>query len=355
MTDIRFEKNPNPKAKPSDESKLGFGRLFTDHMFMMDYDDEKGWYDPRIVPYGPLSLDPATTSLHYGQEIFEGLKAYRNKDDEILLFRPSDNMRRMSDSAERLCMPRLDEGLALAGLKKLVEIEKGWIPRNEGTSLYIRPTMISTDAFLGVKPSKTYLFFIILSPVGSYYAEGLKPISIWVEDEYVRAVRGGIGFTKAAANYAASLYGAVMAEKKGYAQVLWLDALERKYVDEVGSMNMFFIIDGKLCTAPLTGSILDGITRRSVIELAKEMGMPVQERQIPIQEIFDGAANGKLEEAFGSGTAAVISPVGALHWNGKDIVISNGQIGEKTRKLYDTLVGIQYGRVADTHGWSVNL
>lgn len=355
MASITITKNPHPKAKPADESKLGFGRLFTDHMFMMDYTGEKGWHDARIVPYGPLSLDPATTSLHYGQEIFEGLKAYRDGQGEALLFRPSDNLRRMSDSAERLCMPRLDEALAMEGLKQLVLLEKEWIPRSEGTSLYIRPTMISTDKFLGVKPSDSYLFFIILSPVGSYYAGGLKPVNIWVEDEYVRAVRGGIGFTKAAANYAASLFGAVQAEKKGYAQVLWLDALEHKYVDEVGSMNMFFIMGGKLCTAPLTGSILDGITRRSVIQLAREMGIPVEERQIPIQEVFDRAKDGTLEEAFGSGTAAVISPVGGLHWNGADITISGGEIGPKTRKLYDTLVGIQYGRIPDTHGWSVKL
>jgi len=355
MANISITKSTNLKPKPTDENKLGFGKLFTDHMFMMDYDPQNGWHDARIVPYAPLSLDPATTSLHYGQEIFEGLKAYRSAQDDILMFRPKDNLRRMSDSAERLCMPRLDEELAMEGMKQLVMIEKDWIPGSEGTSLYIRPTMISTDAFLGVKPSETYLFFIILSPVGPYYAEGLKPINIWVEDEYVRAVRGGIGYTKAAANYAASLFGAVAAAKKGYAQVLWLDAIERKYVDEVGSMNMFFVLDGKLCTAPLSGSILDGITRRSVIELAKEMGIPVEERQIPIQEIFDRAKDGTLEEAFGSGTAAVVSPVGGLHWDGTDITLSDGKIGEKTQKLYDTLVGIQYGRVADTHGWSVRL
>lgn len=353
MQAIQVTKSDVLKQKPADESKLGFGKIFTDHMFMMEYSSAKGWHNPRIQPYQPLSLDPATTALHYGQEIFEGLKAYRGEGDSIRLFRPTDNLRRMSNSAERLCMPRLDEELALEGLKQLVRLDADWIPQSAGTSLYIRPTMIATQPFLGVHPSDTYLFFIILSPVGSYYANGLEPIGIWVEDQYVRAVRGGIGSTKAAANYAASLYGATQAEKRGYSQVLWLDGIEHKYVDEVGSMNMFFVFDGELVTAPLGGAILDGITRRSIIALARELGYTVTERLLPIAEIFERGQSGTLNEAFGTGTAAVISPVGRLCWNEQEITINGGEIGPIAQRLYDHLVGIQYGRIADPHGWSV--
>lgn len=355
MSTIEIIKQDIFKQKPTDESKLGFGRIFTDYMFAMEYNAKDGWHNPRVQPYQNLSLDPATTALHYGQEIFEGLKAYRSQDGSIRLFRPTDNLSRMSDSAERLCMPRLDEELAFEGLKTLLQVEKDWIPHSDGTSLYIRPTMIATDAFLGVRPSDTYLFFIILSPVGSYYANGLAPIGIWVEDEYVRAVRGGIGTTKAAANYAASLYGATKAAEEGYAQVLWLDGIEHKYVDEVGSMNMFFVIDGELITAPLGGAILDGITRRSVLELARKLGYKATERPIAITELFEAAEKGSLNEAFGTGTAAVISPVGRLRWGEKDITICNGQIGPIAQRLYDNLVGIQYGRVEDPFHWSVTL
>jgi branched-chain amino acid aminotransferase len=352
MASIGFIKAETVKQKPVDDSQLGFGKLFTDYMFTMRYSGDKGWHDAKIEPYAPLSIDPATTFIHYGQAIFEGLKAYRCPDGEIRLFRPKDNFSRMSDSAERLCMPRLDEALALKGLHELIKVEKDWIPSAEGTSLYIRPTMIATDTFLGVHPSDTYLFFIILSPVGAYYATGLAPIKIYIEDNYVRAVRGGVGFTKAAANYAISLYAGNIAEQKGYSQVLWLDGIEHKYIEEVGAMNMFFVIGGKLITPQLNGSILPGITRRSVLALAQELGYSVEERQISIDEVYESAQKGTLDEAFGAGTAAVISPVGELNWGGKIIAINEGKIGPIAQRLYDTLTALQYGKSEDTFGWT---
>lgn len=356
MQEIQFIKATALKAKPADESKLVFGRTFTDYMFTMEYSGAKGWHNPTIKPYQNLSLDPATTTLHYGQALFEGMKAYRCGDgNEVRLFRPRDNFARMSQGANRLCMPSLDEELALEGLKKLIEVEKDWIPHSAGTSLYIRPTMIATDAFLGVHASDTYLFFIILSPVGSYYKEGLKPVKIYVEDEYVRAARGGLGYTKAAANYAASMLAGLEAEKKGYSQVLWLDAVERKYIEEVGAMNMLFVIDNKVVTPPLRGSILPGITRNSVLKLAKHLGYETEERPISIDEVIEYAKNGRMTEAFGSGTAAVISPVGQLYFRGEEVLVNGGKMGELSQKLYDTLTGIQYGRVEDPFGWSMKL
>lgn len=351
MSNIQFIKTSTPKQRPDNDS-LQFGSIFTDHMFVMDYSTDKGWYDPRIVPYGPFEVEPSLMTFHYGQAIFEGLKAYRNIHGDIVTFRPLDNIARLNRSAERLCIPQVDEKLVWEALKKLLEIEKDWVPDGEGTSLYIRPFIIATDSSLGVRPSDTYKFFIILSPVGAYYAEGFKPVKIYVTDKYVRAARGGLGYTKAAANYAASLYAAEEAKKKGYTQVLWLDACSHSYVEEVGTMNIFFKIDGVLVTPSLEGgSILGGITRDSVITLAESMGYKVEERLISIQEVYEAHRQGKLEDVFGTGTAAVISPVGELNWNDNIIKINDGEMGEFSKMMYDKLTGIQYGKEEDSFGW----
>ncbi|NLX70307.1 MAG: branched-chain amino acid aminotransferase [Clostridiales bacterium] len=351
MSNIQFIKTSTPKQRPDNDS-LQFGSIFTDHMFVMDYSTDKGWYDPRIVPYGPFEVEPSLMTFHYGQAIFEGLKAYRNIHGDIVTFRPLDNIARLNRSAERLCIPQVDEKLVWEALKKLLEIEKDWVPDGEGTSLYIRPFIIATDPSLGVRPSDTYKFFIILSPVGAYYAEGFKPVKIYVTDKYVRAARGGLGYTKAAANYAASLYAAEEAKKKGYTQVLWLDACSHSYVEEVGTMNIFFKIDGVLVTPSLEGgSILGGITRDSVITLAESMGYKVEERLISIQEVYEAHRQGKLEDVFGTGTAAVISPVGELNWNDNIIKINDGEMGEFSKMMYDKLTGIQYGKEEDSFGW----
>lgn len=355
MQEITVTLSTALKQKPQDESKLGFGQIFTDHMFLMNYEEGKGWFNPRIVPYSNFAMDPASMVLHYGQAIFEGTKAYRRADGEIQLFRPEANMARMSNSAERMAMPRLDEAMALEGLKKLIDIEKGWVPHQDGTSLYIRPTMISMDVALGVHASKTYLFYIILSPVGAYYKEGLKPVGIYVEDSYVRAVRGGVGFTKCAGNYAASILAGEIAKTKGYAQVLWLDGVEQRYIEEVGAMNMMFAYGNKIVTPMLNGSILPGITRASVLHLAQQLGLEVEEKRIAIDEIFADIKSGKCTEAFGTGTAAVISPVGELCWNNEKLTVGDGNIGPVAQKLYDTLTGIQYGRLADENGWITKL
>jgi len=349
--DLRIELAKTLKPKPQDEGALGFGRIFTDHMFLMDYDEGQGWHDARIIPYGPISLDPAATCLHYGQLVFEGLKAYRTPDGKVVMFRPDQNMQRLNDSNERLCIPKLDEKDATEAIAKLVELEKDWIPRAPGTSLYIRPYVLSTEAFLGVHPSGSYLFAVILSPVGPYYKEGLAPIKIYVEDNYVRSVRGGTGFTKCAGNYAASLRSQVEAEAQGFSQVLWLDGVDRKYVEEVGSMNVFFVVDGEVVTPELNGSILSGVTRRSVIQILKDWNIPVSERRIGIDEIAQAYKDGKLQEAFGTGTAAVISPIGTLRYNGLDMQINSGEIGEISQKLYDEISGIQTGTREDRYGW----
>ncbi|MCI5550221.1 MAG: branched-chain amino acid aminotransferase [Clostridiales bacterium] len=355
MYDIKFIPAKTLKAKPADESKLGFGQLFTDYMFIMDYNPENGWHNARVQPYQNFSMDPACVVLHYGQTIFEGLKAYRRADGGIQTFRPRDNFRRMNKSADRLCIPQFDVELAMAGLTKLLQVEKDWVPHSEGASLYIRPTIIATDVRLGVHASHTYSFYIILSPSGAYYASGLAPVGIYVEDKYVRAVRGGMGFAKTAGNYAASIKAGEVANERGYAQVLWLDGVEQKYVEEVGAMNMMFKVDGKIVTPMLNGSILAGITRDSIITLARDMGYEVEERKVAIQEIFDAAENGHLEEAFGTGTAAVVSPVKELCMEDKVVTIGDGSIGPLTQKLYDTLTGIQYGRLADPHDWIVKI
>ena len=355
MLDIKVTLTQSPKQKPSDESALGFGRIFTDHMFLMDYEAGIGWHDARIVPYGEFGIDPAAMVLHYGQAIFEGCKCYRRADGGLQLFRPTDNLARMTRSAERMCMPALDEETALEGLKQLIRIDADWVPHRDGTSLYIRPTMISMDVGLGVHASKKYRFFIILSPVGAYYKEGLKPVSIYVEDEYVRAVRGGVGFTKCAGNYAASILAGDIAEKKGFSQVLWLDGVEQKYVEEVGSMNMMFAYGNRIVTPKLNGSILPGITRDSVLKLAVQLGYEAEEKRLDVNEIFEDAKSGKLTEAFGTGTAAVISPVGVLALRDEKVTLGDGGIGTISQKLYDTLTGIQYGRLEDKNGWILKL
>ncbi|SDN48873.1 branched-chain amino acid aminotransferase [Acetanaerobacterium elongatum] len=355
MSKITVNLATNLKEKPKDQSKLGFGQYFTDHMFIMNYDEGQGWHDARIVPYGPLPLDPSAMCLHYGQEVFEGLKAYKTQDGRILMFRPDQNFKRLSMSNERMVIPAFDEEFMVEALIELVKIEKDWIPTAEGTSLYIRPFIIAVDPMLGVHPAHHYLFMIILSPVGSYYAGGLAPVNIYVESNYVRAVKGGLGFAKTAANYAASLKGQAEAELHKYSQVLWLDGIERKYIEEVGAMNIFFVIGDELVTPALNGSILPGITRMSVIEIAKQWGMKVSERRISIDEISAAYDKGELKEVFGSGTAAVISPVGHLKYNDKIMIINNGKIGAVSQKLYDNLTGIQWGKLPDTFGWTVEV
>jgi branched-chain amino acid aminotransferase len=338
------------RAKP-DESALGFGRFFTDHMFTMKYRQGTGWYDAKITKYQNFSMDPSAMVLHYGQAIFEGLKAYRGKDDQIYLFRPKANLERMNVSAERMCMATIDVDDVLRALKELIAIDKGWIPRTMGSTLYIRPSMIATEAGLGVRPAKEYLFFIILSPVGAYYPEGFNPVKIYVSDKYVRAVPGGVGHVKTAGNYAASIMAAVEAQKQGFTQVLWLDAIERRYIEEVGTMNIFFKIDGKIITPPLGGSILPGITRDSVLKLVRDWGLAVEERPIAIDEVMEANSSGHLEEIFGTGTAAVISPVGELYYQGRTITINGGKTGELSQRLFDLLQNIQYGNTPDTNGW----
>lgn len=352
---MEIEMNPvksdQLKPKPNDESKLGFGNIVTDHMFLMDYEAGKGWFNPRIVPYGTFEIDPAAMAIHYGQEIFEGLKAYRGKDSGIYLFRSKENFKRFNRSAARVCMPEVDIDFAMKAMKQLILLDKEWVPRNEGTSLYIRPAMLATEPHLGVRPSKEYLFFIIIGPVGAYYKEGLNPIKIFVEDKYIRAAVGGTGEAKTAGNYAASLLAAEKAKEKGFTQVLWLDAAERKYVEEVGTMNMVFVIEDEVITAPLTGSILPGITRDSALHLVKEWGLKVSERSLAIDDVIKAAKEGRLKEAFGTGTAAVISPVGQITYKGEDHIVGNGKMGELSQRLYNEIVGIQYGEKEDPYGW----
>ena len=349
--DIKVTLTQSPKEKPQDESKLGFGKIFTDHMFLMDYNVETGWTDARIVPFGPLPIHPASTVLHYGAEVFEGMKAYRTADGAIQLFRPMENVRRLNQSSERLCLPLLDEEGCLDIIKTLVELEKDWVPHSEGTSLYIRPYLFGNDPHLGVHAVKNATFAIICSPVGAYYAEGLNPVKIAIESEDVRAVRGGTGYAKCGGNYAASNRAGQKAEQKGYSQVLWLDGVERKYIEEVGAMNVMFKINGKIITPALTGSVLPGITRKSCVELLKDWGYEVEERLFSVDELFAAVENGELEEAWGTGTAAVVSPIGNLFYKGKEYTVSDNKIGELTQKLYDNLTGIQWGKKDDTHGW----
>ncbi|ASF41271.1 branched chain amino acid aminotransferase [Halobacillus halophilus] len=342
------------KQKP-DSGQIPFGRTFTDHMFVMDYEESKGWHEPRIVPYEPLTLDPAAMIFHYGQTVFEGLKAYRTDDGRVLLFRPEKNFERLNLSSERLSIPPIDEEAVMDYLKKLIDLERDWVPEFEGTSLYIRPFIIATEPSLAVAPSKMYKFMIILSPVGPYFSGGIRPVTINVEEEFTRAVKGGTGMAKTAGNYSSGYQAQAKASKEGNADVLWLDGVEKRYIEEVGSMNIFFKIDGEIVTPALSGSILRGITRTSILELLKEWGWTVNERRISIEELYQYYEEGKLEEAFGAGTAAVISPVGEFNWLGKKMVVNNHEIGPVAQKLYDTVTGIQRGRKEDDHGWTVEI
>ena len=342
------------KAKP-DPKTLIFGKTFTDHMFLMNYDAGQGWHDGRIVPYGPLPLDPSTMVFHYAQEVFEGLKAYRTPDGGVQLFRPMENVKRLNSSCDRMCIPPLPEELTLEAIKALVKVEADWVPHEPATSLYIRPFVIATDPNLGVHASHSYIFCIICCPVGAYYKEGIKPVRIYVENEDVRAVRGGTGYTKCGGNYAASIRAGERAEQQGYAQVLWLDGVHRKYIEEVGAMNVLFKVNGEVITPELTGSVLPGITRKSCLELLRHWNIPVSERLITARELFDAGSQGKLEEAWGSGTAAVVSPIGEMGWQDEHVVINNGQIGPLTQRLYDTLTGIQWGTLEDPFGWTMRV
>jgi len=352
--DISITRTTNPKTKPN-PATLGFGDVFTDHMFIMDYDEGAGWHDARIVPYAPIALDPAAAALHYAQEMFEGLKTYLTKDGDVQLFRPDMNAKRTNRTNDRLCIPLIDEEFYVDAIKELVRVDADWVPDAPGTSLYIRPFIFASEPFLGVRPSLQYKFVIILSPVGPYYKEGLAPTKIFVEDEYVRAVIGGTGQAKIGGNYASSLKSQVRAHELGFTQVLWLDGNERKYVEEIGTSNAFFVMGGEVWTAPLTGTILPGITRDSVLQLLHDWDIPVREERFTIQEVFDASADGALSEVFASGTAAVISPVGELRWANRDIVIGNNEIGSLSQRLYDGITGIQSGELPDTHGWTVKL
>ena len=338
------------KPKP-DPDTLVFGRTFTDHMFIMDYTQGQGWHDGRIVPYGPIALEPSAMVFHYAQEVFEGMKAYRSPDGGVQLFRPMENVRRINSSCGRMCIPPLPEQDTLAAIEQLVRLEAGWVPSKPGTSLYIRPFIIATDNGLGVHASHSYLFAVICCPVGAYYPEGINPVKIYVEDQDVRSVRGGTGFTKCGGNYAASIRAGERAEGQGFSQVLWLDGVHRKYIEEVGSMNVMFKIGGAVITPELTGSVLPGITRKSCLELIRSWGIPAEERLISAQELFDAARTGALEEAWGTGTAAVVSPIGLLAQGEEKVTVNGGSIGPLTQRLYDTLTGIQWGTQPDPYGW----
>ena len=353
MLNIRIEKTACPKAKPADESKLGFAKIFTDHMFVMDYAEGKGWHDARVVPYAPFALDPATVVLHYAQELFEGMKAYRTAEGKIQLFRPECNAQRFVDGCERMGIPPVPVEDFIDAVKALVKVDEEWVPHMDGTSLYIRPFVIATDVGLGVHASKNYIFCVIAAPSGAYYAEGINPVKIYVEDEYIRAAPGLTGAVKCGGNYAASIKAGELAEKKGYSQVLWLDGVEKKYVEEVGAMNIMFKIDGKIYTAACNGTVLPGVTRRSIIELCRDWGYEVIEGKLAIADIMQAGREGKLEEVWGTGTAAVVSPVKELTWKDESVEISGGKIGELTQKLYDTLTGIQWGKLPDTKNWIV--
>ncbi|MEK7770398.1 MAG: branched-chain amino acid aminotransferase, partial [candidate division NC10 bacterium] len=343
---IRITKAPTLKKKPKD-SELGFGQIFTDHMFVANFQEEKGWYDPRVEPYAPIPLDPAAAVLHYAQAVFDGLKAFRGMDGKIRLFRPQKHVERLNNSARRMCIPPLDPELALQSIVTVVQTDGEWVPRMLGTSLYIRPTIIASEAFLGVRPARSYVYFVILSPVGAYYPEGMAPVKIRVEERYVRAVEGGLGGAKTGANYAASLMAGEEAKHQGFTQVLWLDGVHRRYIDEVGTMNIMVKIGDEVITPPLTGTVLPGVTRDSVLTLLRDWGLRVSERQVGIDEVMAAYHKGLLTEVWGTGTAAVISPVGELAYKGEKMVINGGKIGPLTQRLYDAIVGIQYGQAPD--------
>lgn len=354
MSDIKITKAKTSKINSVDFENLGFGEVFSDHMFSMDYENGE-WINQRIEPYGKIEFEPAMCTLHYAQAVFEGLKAFHVRDGSINIFRPEKNLERMNRSNERMCMPTIDEDMFFDAMTELIKLERDWIPKDTGHSLYIRPFIFGTENFLGVHPSSTYRFMIILSPVGAYYKEGFNPVSLLVPEEYVRAVKGGVGEAKTAGNYAASLLPAEIAQKKGFTQVLWLDGEHHKYIDEVGTMNIFFVIDDEVITPPLEGSILPGVTRDTVLDLTKSWGMKVNERRISIDELIQSSKEGRLQEVFGTGTAAVISPVDEIQYRDTNININEGQIGPIARRLFDEISGIQYGEISDTHGWIYNI
>jgi len=352
--EIRIEPLPDArrKAKVADPAALGFGRVFTDRMLTAHWEPSRGWHEARIEPYGPICLEPSASVFHYGQEIFEGLKAYRWADGSVALFRPAMNWARMNRSAARLALPEVPEQLFLDGIAELVRLDRDWVPAAEGTSLYVRPTLFGEEPFLGVRPAERCRFFVILSPVGAYYASGFAPVRILVEDHYVRAAPGGTGMAKAGGNYAASLVAGLKAKERGYDQVLWLDATERRWVEEVGAMNIFFVVDGRLVTPPITDSFLAGVTRDSILRLAPTLGLEAEERPVAISDLLADLRSGRVSEAFGTGTAAVVSPVGALGYKDDEVSVGDGGVGPVTRRLYDTLTGIQYGRIPDPFGWT---
>ncbi len=355
MGEIKIEKVKQSRINETDFSNLIFGAEFTDHMFMQEYRDGK-WGEARILPYGPIPIAPGMSVLHYGQTIFEGQKAFYTSDERINVFRMNKNFERLNRSAKRMCIPEVDEEVFYEGLKQLVLLDKEWIPKNKGESLYIRPFVFASESFLGVRPAQVYLFMIVLCPVGPYYPEGFNPVKLITSGGYVRAVSGGVGDAKTAANYAASLYPAQLARKKGFSQVLWLDAKEHRYIEEVGTMNLFVYMDEGLVTAPLDdGTILPGVTRECVIQLARDMGIRVCERRLTIDEVFDASENGELKEIFGSGTAAVIAPVGELVHQGRKIVVNKGQTGDLAHKMFDTITGFQYGLARDIYNWNYYL
>lgn len=349
--DITITRAASYKIKPPKWENLGFGRVFSDHMFLMNYSPESGWHDARIVPFGNFEFSPALITLHYGQAVFEGMKAYKTVDGGVQLFRAEQNIARLNNSNRRMCIPEIDEQFALKAIRELVNLEREWVPDKEGASLYLRPFIFGTDEFLGVRPSDTYLFAVICGPCGAYYEEGLKPVKIYIETEYVRAVRGGVGEAKTEGNYAASLKAQKEASEKGYSQVLWLDGRERKYVEEVGAMNVFFVIGNTVVTPALEGSILPGITRASAIEILRDKGYKVEERRLAVAELIASAKSGELKEAFGTGTAAVVSPIGELCYEDVKYTINGERIGKVSQELYDELTGIQYGKIEDKRGW----
>lgn len=355
MNNIEIEITKNPKIKPKNGRDIGFGNIYTDHMFIMTYNDKDGWHDAKIVPYKNIELDPCAMCFHYGQTVFEGLKAYKSKNGKILLFRPDENFKRLNRSCERLCIPEVDENLCLEGLKKLIEVDREWIPDDEESSLYIRPFIIATQPNLGVKPSSSYYYIVVMSPSGAYYKTGMQPVDIYVETNYVRAAKGGMGMAKTGGNYAVSLKSQTEAHEKGYAQTLWLDAVDRKYIEEVGAMNIFFVLDDEIVTPAINGSILEGITRKSVIDILKHYGYKVRERRVSIDEICDAYDMGKLKEMFGTGTAAVISPIGSLKYNDKDVVLDREKSGSISEFLYKTLTGIQRGQKNIFNDWIVEI
>ena len=354
MEKIKIEKSAVLKEMPPIEG-IPFGTYFSDHMFLLDYDEGKGWHDPRVVPFANFQLSPAAVVLHYAQEIFEGMKAYRSPKGEVLLFRPTENARRLNSSAERICIPPVPEEIFMDGLKTLMELDKDWVPNAPDASLYIRPFIIATSGQLGVHASHSYLFAIITSPVGSYYPEGLAPIRIMIENSDVRAVRGGTGYVKCGGNYGASIRAGKRAEEQGFSQVLWLDGVTRRNIEEVGSMNVMFKINGKIITPALTGSVLPGITRKSCIELLNSWGYAVEEREFTVDELIKAAEDGTLEEAWGTGTAAVVSPIGEVSFDGISHKIGGNKIGTLTQKLYDTITDIQWGKTEDKFSWSVKV